>query len=88
MEDPILRPERPSEYRKMEELVRDSFWDKYCPGCREHLVVHKMRSSAAIVPELCLAAEENGELAGGIWYAKALIRSGENEWFFDGLCRE
>ena len=76
----ILRPERPSEYRAMEEIVRDSFWDKYCPGCSEHWVVHKMRSSGAIVPELCFAAEENGELAGGIWYARAAIRSGKNEY--------
>lgn len=78
MENLILRPERPSEYRKMEEIVRDSFWDKYCPGCSEHLVVHNMRNSAAVVPELCLAAETGGELAGGIWYAKASIRSGIN----------
>ena len=80
MEDPILRPERVSEYREMETIVRDAFWDRYCPGCSEHLVVHKMRNSAAVVPELCLAAEADGELAGGIWYAKAAIRNGENEY--------
>ena len=73
-EDLILRPERPSEYREMEEIVRDAFWDKYAPGCSEHFVVHRLRASAAAVPELCLAAERNGELAGGIWYAKAAIR--------------
>lgn len=58
----------------MEELVRDAFWDKYCPGCSEHLVVHDLRTSAQIVPELCFAAEEDGKLVGGIWYAKAAIR--------------
>ena len=78
MENLILRPERPDEYREMEEIVRDSFWDKYSPGCSEHLVVHTMRTSGAIVPELCLAAEENGRLAGGIWYAKASVRSGDD----------
>ena len=78
MENPILRPECASEYREMEEIVRDAFWDKYSPGCGEHLVVHNMRNSAAVVSELCLAAEVNGELAGGIWYAKALIRTGGN----------
>ena len=80
MANPILRPERPSEYRAMEEIVRDAFWDKYSPGCSEHLVVHKMRNSAAIVPELCLVAEENGELVGGIWYARAALRRGEQEY--------
>lgn len=70
----ILRPEEPGQYRRMEEIVRDAFWDKFTPGCGEHLVVHNMRSSAAAVPELSLAAELDGELAGGIWYARAAIR--------------
>ena len=80
MKDLILRPERPSEYREMEEIVCDAFWDKYCPGCSEHLVVHRMRNSAAVVPELCFAAEADGKPAGGIWYAKASIRDGKNEY--------
>ena len=80
MEHLILRPERPSQYRDMEEIIRDAFWDKYCPGCSEHLVVRNLRASEQIVPELCLAAEENGELAGGIWYAKAVIRGRENNY--------
>ena len=76
MEKVVLRSERPSEYREMEEIVRDAFWDKYSPGCGEHLVVHNLRNSGAVVPELCFAAEVDGELAGGIWYANALIRTG------------
>lgn len=74
----ILRPERPSEYRAMEEIVREAFWDKFSPGCSEHLVVHHLRGSAEAVPELCLAAEENGSLAGGIWYARAAVRNGNS----------
>lgn len=77
MSELILRPERPSQYREMEEIVRESFWDEYCPGCSEHLIVHRMRTSAEVVPELCLAAEEDGKLSGGIWYARATIRNGE-----------
>ena len=80
MENLILRPELPPQYREMEEIIRDAFWDKYMPGCCEHLVVHNLRTSEKIIPELCLAAEENGELAGGIWYAKAQIRSGTAEY--------
>lgn len=77
MENLILRPEVSSQYREMEELIRDAFWDRYSPGCSEHYVVHKMRTSPEAVPELCFAAEENGRLAGGIWYAKAVIRNGK-----------
>ena len=72
----LLRPEKSAEYRVMEEIVREAFWDRYCPGCSEHLVVHHLRDSAESVPELCLAAEEDGAPVGGIWYARAAIRDG------------
>ena len=70
----IIRPEKPEEYREMEELVRSAFWDRYSPGCCEHLIVHNMRVSPAAVPSLCLAAEIGGKLAGAIWYARAVVR--------------
>ncbi|MBO4631254.1 MAG: N-acetyltransferase [Lentisphaeria bacterium] len=74
MKNLILRPEQPGRYHDMEELVREAFWDRFSPGCSEHLVVHDLRTSASAVPELCLAAELDGELAGGIWYARAALR--------------
>ena len=77
MKDLILRPERPGQYREMEQLVRDAFWDRFSPGCCEHLVVHRMRTAPACLPELCLAAELKGELAGGIWYARAALRQAD-----------
>ena len=69
-----VRPEKPEQYREMEELVRSAFWDRYSPGCCEHLIVRNMRVSSAAVPPLCLAAETGGKLAGGIWYARAAVR--------------
>ena len=77
MKNLILRPEIPSQYHAMEALVRDAFWDRFRPGCAEHLVVRNMREAPETVPELCLAAEEEGELVGGIWYARATLRDGE-----------
>lgn len=76
MNDLILRPERPEQYKEMEEIVRDAFWDRFCPGCSEHLVVRDLRQSPVVVPELCLAAELDGRLAGGIWYAQAAVVEG------------
>ncbi|MBQ9502602.1 MAG: N-acetyltransferase [Lentisphaeria bacterium] len=81
MKSPIIRPEKPEEFREMEELVRDAFWDRYSPGACEHLVVHKMRTSPAAYPPLCLAAETEGKLAGGIWYARAAVRGKDGESF-------
>lgn len=39
----IIRNETKEDYRKVEKLVRESFWDLYRPGCYEHYIVHKMR---------------------------------------------
>ena len=77
MKKVFLRPELPGEFHKMEQLVRDAFWDKFSPGCCEHLVVHRMRTAPAVLPDLCLAAERDGELAGGIWYARAALRQAD-----------
>ena len=35
----VIRLEEKSEYRKVENLVRDSFWNVYRPGCLEHYVL-------------------------------------------------
>ena len=40
MKDFTVRNERPEEYREVENLVRESFWNVYRPGCLEHYDVH------------------------------------------------
>lgn len=37
----VIRLEEKNEYRKVENLVRDSFWNVYRPGCLEHYVLEK-----------------------------------------------
>ena len=32
----IIRPETPEDYRQVESLTRDAFWNVYRPGCLEH----------------------------------------------------
>ena len=44
----IIRLEKPEEYRAVEELVRDSFWNVYRPGCLEHFVLHELRRDPAL----------------------------------------
>ena len=58
----IIRLERKEEYREVENLVRESFWNVYRPGCLEHYVLHKLRRDPAFVPELDLVMELDGEL--------------------------
>lgn len=48
----IIRLEKKEEYQKVENLVRESFWNVYRPGCLEHYVLHQLRNDPAFVPEL------------------------------------
>ena len=39
-ENIIIRLETPADYRAVEELTREAFWNQYVPGCNEHYFVH------------------------------------------------
>lgn len=46
-----IRLEKKEEYREVENLVRESFWNVYRPGCLEHYVLNQLREDDAFVPE-------------------------------------
>ena len=58
-----IRLEKKEEHQKVENLVRESFWNVYRPGCLEHYVLHQLRNDSAFVPELdfVMFLNENGE---------------------------
>lgn len=64
MSNYIIRLEEQKDYRDVENLVRESFWNVYRPGCSEHYVIHVLRDDPAFVPELDfvmhLSVQENG----------------------------
>ena len=59
----MIRLEKKEEYQKVENLVRESFWNVYRPGCLEHYVLHQLRNDLAFVPELdfVMFLNENGK---------------------------
>ena len=59
-----IRREEEKEYREVENLVREAFWNVYRPGCLEHYVLHQLRSDPAFVPELDFVMEKDGQLIG------------------------
>lgn len=69
----IIRLERKEEYRKVENLTREAFWNVYRPGCSEHYVLNQLRNDAAFIPELDLCLEKDGELIGHVMYMHAHI---------------
>ena len=72
--DCIIRLERKEEHRKVENLVREAFWNVYRPGCSEHYVLNQMRDDPAFVSELDFVMEKDGELIGQNVFVKANIK--------------
>ena len=73
--DYIIRLERKEEYREVEHLVREAFWNVYRPGCMEHYVLHQLRDDPAFVPELDLVMEKDGKVIGQNMFMRAVIKA-------------
>ncbi len=71
----VIRREKESDYRLVENLVRESFWNVYRPGCLEHYVLHRYRSDPAFVRELDYVMEKDGILIGQNMFVRAVIRA-------------
>ena len=73
--DLCFRLERKEEYREVEKLVRDSFWNVYRPGCLEHYVLHCLRDDPDFVPELDFVMEKDGKIIGQNIFVKTVINA-------------
>lgn len=73
--DYIIRLERKEEYREVENLIRESFWNVYRPGCSEHYVIHALRDDPAFVKELDFVMEQKGHLIGQNMFMKTIIET-------------
>ena len=86
----LIRLERKEEYREVENLVRESFWNAYRPGCYEHYVLNQLRNDPAFVQELDFVmylstqenapvehadAEQDGKLIGQNMFMRANIKA-------------
>lgn len=79
-ENYVIRLEEPADYREVENLTREAFWNVYRPGCLEHYVLHTYRSRPDFIPELDLVMEVNGHIIGHVMYAHSEIKAD------DGRC--
>jgi putative acetyltransferase len=71
--DIIIRNETENDFRVVEEITREAFWNLYFPGCIEHYLVHKMRSHPDFIKDLDFVAEYKGKIVGNIMYTKAWL---------------
>ena len=77
--DFTIRHERKEEYREVENLVRESFWNVYRPGCSEHYVIHVLRDDPAFVKELDFVMEKDGKLIGQNIFMKTTIEADDGK---------
>lgn len=71
-----IRNEVEGDYRSVEELTREAFWNLYVPGCDEHYLVHTMRRHPDFLPTLDFVAIVDGSIVGNIMYTRSSLVDG------------
>ncbi len=79
MDDFIIRAEENKDFGEVENLIRESFWNVYRPGCSEHYVIHVLRDDPAFIKELDFVMEQNGRIIGQNMFMKTVINSDSGE---------
>ena len=68
-----IRLEQPKDYREVENLTREAFWNVYRPGCTEHFVLNQYRKNPDFIPELDFVMEEDNRIIGHVMFSKASL---------------
>lgn len=66
-----IRLEQTGDWREVENLTREAFWNVYRPGCTEHYVLNQYRTNPDFIPELDFVMEEDDRLIGHVMFSKA-----------------
>lgn len=69
----LIRREEEKDYRVVEELTREAFWNLYVQGCDEHYLVHIIRKSKDFIKELDFVAVLDGKIVGNIMFSKSHV---------------
>jgi predicted N-acetyltransferase YhbS len=75
-----IRLEEEEDRLFVEELTREAFWNKYAPGCDEHLLVRNLRHTAAFIRELDFVAVCQGAIVGHSLCVKSAVKTSEAEY--------
>ncbi len=73
MENIEIRLVRENEYKEVENVVRNSFWNVFRPGCVEHFILHKARENNWLVRALDYCITKDDKIIGHIMYSHANI---------------
>lgn len=81
MQELMIRNENEKDYRIVEEITREAFWNLYVPGCNEHYLAHQLRKSTDFIPELDFVAILEDQIVGNIMFSKSYIMDLEGNQF-------
>lgn len=73
-----IRLETERDYRDVERVTREAFWNHHVPGCDEHYLAHQLRGAKCFLPELDFLAEIGGAIVGNIMYTRAVVREDDD----------
>lgn len=69
-----IRLEKEEDYFKVENLVREAFYNAYRPGCFEHFVIHNLRDDESFIKELDYILTIDDEIIGNIVYSLGVLK--------------
>lgn len=73
-----IRLEEEKDFKRVEEIAREAFWNLYFPGAHEHVVVNKLRKSKDFIKDLTHVIEVDGEVQGAIFYTHSKVVDEKN----------
>ena len=73
MSNLIIRNETEADYKIVEKITRDAFWDVNFLGCNEHYLAHILRDHKDFISELDFVVELDGQVIGNIMYTKSAL---------------
>jgi predicted N-acetyltransferase YhbS len=68
-----LRLEEEKDYKIVENLTREAFWNVHFPGCDEHLLIHNLRKANEFIEKLDFVAIYDNKIVGNIVYVESRI---------------
>jgi len=69
----IIRPEKPSEFKIIYDLVKVAFLTAQVSNGDEQNFIDRLRASSGYIPELALIAEQDGQIIGHIMLTKTYV---------------
>lgn len=74
-----IRKEKKEDFHEVENLVRESFWNVYRPGCYEHYLLNQLRNDKDFIEDLDLVMVLDDKIIGQIVFMKSLIKTDDGK---------